>query len=59
MTHLTVGGVLYCDGKCQWPIEWVAEDNEPRRAVLEARRELADLTSHRFDMHLYGDRLAC
>ena len=55
MTYLTVGNMLHCDGKCQWPIEWVEEDNEPHRAVLEARRdELADyldVVDHRFDMH--------
>lgn len=55
MTYLVAGGVLYCDFKCEWPNdEWAVEDNEPRRAVLEARRdECADwlqVLDWRFDM---------
>ena len=55
MTYLVDGGALYCDGKCEWPNdEWAVEDNEPRRAVLEARRdECADwlqVVDWRFDM---------
>ena len=54
MTYLVDGGALYCDGKCEWPNdEWAEEDNEPRRAVLEERNECADwlqVVDWRFDM---------
>ena len=29
MTYLVDGGALYCDGKCEWPNdEWAVEDND-------------------------------
>jgi len=43
MSYVEAGGALLCDGRCAWPSAWAVEDNEPRRAALEARRsEYAD-----------------